>query len=408
VEGCSLPLWLSFQKIFGLILNNLQIVGTDGKPASIHLEGNKIKDVRAVVEKSGDKGLIHFENAIAFPGLINSHDHLEFNLFPNVCDKLYSDYMDWAEDFNRNFRKKIESLFEIEVPVRQKSGIYRNLINGFTTVANHGLQHIASNEKSILYLVPNTYPLHSTGFEKFWRFKLNFLNRKKSAIMHLGEGNSDAAKREIDEVIKWKLFSRNLIGVHGISLTPEQSRNLKALVWCPNSNITLYGATAQVDKLKRNTTILFGTDSSFSAEWNIWEHIRQARKLEVLSDQELFDSLTISPASVWELSKKGSLKQDFRADITIGKKKQSSVWDSFYSLQPQDILLVLREGKALFFDQDILRLIKPFIKYSTFSRIKIGGQYKLISGNLKKIDEIKKKFTLANVPYQFIECVTFS
>jgi cytosine/adenosine deaminase-related metal-dependent hydrolase len=97
-------------------------------------------------------------------------------------------------------------------------------------------------------------------------------------MIHTGEGKDELAYKEIDELIHWNLLGKKLIGIHGVVMSEDQAKEFEALVWCPGSNYFLLNQTAQIDRLKKHTTILFGTDSTLTGNWNIWDHIRLARK----------------------------------------------------------------------------------------------------------------------------------
>src|SRR6185312_14526801 len=116
--------------------------------------------------------------------------------------------------------------------------------------------------------------------------KLNnfFTNRRPFAI-HIGEGTDKASHDEINELIRWNLFKRKIIGVHGVAMDEDQAAAFEALVWCPASNYFLLNDTASIDELKIKTTILFGTDSTLTSSWNLWEHLRIARDTLLLTDE---------------------------------------------------------------------------------------------------------------------------
>ena len=114
---------------------------------------------------------------------------------------------------------------------------------------------------------------------KNWKFKLNrILAKDQPFVIHIGEGTDDASHREIDTLIKWNLFKRKIIGVHGVAMDENQATAFKALVWCPASNYFLLNNTAAIDKLKTKTSILFGTDSTLTSGWNLWEHVTISKK----------------------------------------------------------------------------------------------------------------------------------
>jgi len=81
--------------------------------------------------------------------------------------------------------------------------------------------------------------------------------------------------------------------VHGISLDKVNCQKFAALVWCPDSNLFLYNKTSNIEEVKNGTEILFGSDSTVSSDWNFWKHIRFARNLGYLSNNELYESLSV-------------------------------------------------------------------------------------------------------------------
>jgi len=75
-----------------MLFTNVGIPGGKEQTSSIRIEGSKIISVgNDSGGNTGDKSdvRINFDGALAFPGLINSHDHLEFNLYPQLADKVY-------------------------------------------------------------------------------------------------------------------------------------------------------------------------------------------------------------------------------------------------------------------------------------------------------------------------------
>ena len=73
-------------------LNNVYRVG-DSRACSIGISEDKIAD--SADEPSSAMQLM-FDKALIFPELINSHDHLDFNLFPQMGDRFYTNYTEWG------------------------------------------------------------------------------------------------------------------------------------------------------------------------------------------------------------------------------------------------------------------------------------------------------------------------
>ncbi|HEY4335314.1 MAG TPA: amidohydrolase family protein [Puia sp.] len=331
-------------------LNNLRLPGDD-RATDILVEGRSIVDMRAFA--SAEVGGLSFDGALVFPGLINSHDHLDFNLFPALANGVYTNYRDWGRDIHTANKPAINAVLRIPQPLRVLWGVYKNLLNGFTTVVNHGNR--LQTPQGLITVFQDCHCLHSVGFERHWRWKLNRpLADHHPFVLHAGEGTDALAGKEIERLLRWNLFNRPLVGVHGVAMTEEQAADFRALVWCPSSNYFLLDRTAPVAKLKKKVPIVFGTDSTLTADWNSWVQIRQARKEGALTDAELLTTLTIAPAAVWKMADRGELTKGYRADLVIARPKAGlSGMDAFFALDPEDLLLVLHQGRILLFDVSI-------------------------------------------------------
>lgn len=365
-------------------LCNVHIVGKEGL-YNLRIDNEiitAISENKNYSEKNNEPS-IYFNDAIAFPGLINSHDHLDFNLFPQTGNRIYNNYIEWGKDIQHTNRKQIDAVLKIPQPLRIQWGMYKNLFNGITTVVNHGAKlHIADN---FITTLQSSRSLHSVEFEKNWKLKLNHPFAKKQIyIIHVGEGTADVAHKEINRLIKWNLLKRKLIAVHGVAMNKKQASAFKALVWCPASNYFLLNKTAAVSTLKKKTSILFGTDSTLTAHWNLWEHLRLARNTHLLNDTELFKSLTAQSASVFNLQQSGKIDTHYIADIVVAKPDViSNNFDSFFSLNPWDIQLILYKGKIMLFDEDIKDQMDAIhFSYSSFSKIYIHEKIKYVYGDV--------------------------
>jgi cytosine/adenosine deaminase-related metal-dependent hydrolase len=362
-----------------MLINNVHIIGKKDGPSQIEISGSKITAVRPQSRKQIDQrgeSVINFTDAIAFPGLINSHDHLEFNLYPQLGNKIYSDYVEWGNDIHEKNKEQIEIVKQVPYDLRFKWGLYKNLLCGITTVAHHGNGKVIHFNNLPDVITSYNY-LHSIRLEKNWKLKLNLIFNRKPFVVHIGEGTNVESYDEINELLKWNIFKKRIIGIHGISLDKKQSSKITALIWCPDSNFYLYGKTADIPLLKLNTVILFGTDSAVSADWNFWSQLKSARELNYLSDDELYKSVTENAANIWGINSKGSLSENFTADIIISKKKFPDVWDSFYSTNPEDIYLILKNGKIVFIDEELAE-DGELIDINNFDLISINSKQKFV------------------------------
>lgn len=370
-----------------MILRNLNVYGTEGKKA-IHIENGKIKaitDSEKKISTAQDETVIEFDDAMAFPGFINSHDHLDFNLFPQLGNRVYNNYTEWGKGIHECNKDEINEVLKVPEQLRIKWGLYKNLLNGVTTVVNHG-KKLKIEDDLINVVQPSS--LHSPAFEKRWKWKLINPFVKEPVVMHIGEGTDEKTKNEIDEVIQWNLLKKKVIAVHGVAMNAEQAAEFYGLVWCPASNYFLLNQTADIVKLKDKTNIVFGTDSTLTASWNLWDHIRIAKKSGI-NESELVAMLISKPAKLWGLDETGEIAEKKNADLVVFKKKES-----FFDLSSGDLLLLLHKGNIRILNKILYNLIPNAQQdIKTFSEINLGKQQYLIQGNFPElIKDIRKLY----------------
>jgi len=380
-----------------MILHDLHIIGT-AELKHIHVEQGKIKAItnnRNAFDYLPGELHLEFDKALAFPGLINSHDHLDFNLFPPMGNRIYNNYTEWGHDIHANNGEAIKEVTKITHHLRVQWGLYKNLLNGFTTVVNHGEKLAIKDE--LVTVFQDCYPLHSPAFEKNWKWELvNPFRTGKLFVMHLGEGTDAAAKNEIDKVIGGNIFKKKIVAVHGVAMNEQQAVSFAGLVWCPASNYFLLNKTAAIDKLKSKTNVVFGTDSTLTAPWNLWEHIRQARRSGMASDGELIAMLTAKAAELWGLNACGVIAENKHADIIVTNRNSD---DHFFDLNPEDLLLIMHKGNIRLFDEVMADQLKE-LPVTGFSRITINGKVKFVQGDLPGlVKEIRRHYPAAIIPF---------
>jgi cytosine/adenosine deaminase-related metal-dependent hydrolase len=365
-----------------MLLCNLHLVGHEEDTRDVLIKGSTIVSImpnKLNNEAPGEFNL-KFDNAIAFPGLINSHDHLDFNLFHPTGNRIYNNYFEWGRDIHLHNKKSIDAVLQVPQADRVIWGLYKNLLNGITTVVNHGEKILVNND--LVDVIQDHYCLHSIQFEKTWKRRLNrpFI-QNKPVVIHIGEGTDAAARSEVDTLIRWNLFKRKIIGVHGVAMNASQARAFVAVVWCPSSNFFLLNQTAPVNILKQVVPILFGTDSTLTSGWNLWEHLRMARNTRMMTDSELFATLTANPAAIWSLPKSGSLENGFNADVVVATKKGSgNNLEAFFALDPDDLLLVIHKGVVKMIDESIIAAMDPASMHA-FTKVCTGKKNKYVAGD---------------------------
>ncbi|WP_295672849.1 amidohydrolase family protein [uncultured Mucilaginibacter sp.] len=380
-----------------MVFNNLRMAGTD-EVVHIGISGEKIASVSSNPGTTSIEGIeLTFRDALVFPGLINSHDHLDFNLFPQLGSRNYSNYTEWGMDIHQTFKAEIAAVLKVPDQLRSAWGVYKNLLGGVTTVVNHGEKQLL--EDAPVNVFENSHCLHSVKFEKGWKIKLNNpLKIRLPVNIHIGEGGDWPSYDEIDQLTRWNLLRKKLIGVHAVAMSGEQAKKFEAIVWCPQSNYFLLNKTAEVNSLKKHTRLLFGTDSTLTSHWDIWEHLRSARKTKLITDAELFQTVNQNAAKTWKVNS-GEITAGKDADIVIAKiNDHKKGFNAFFEITPADLLLVMHKGNIRLFDETILRQLKD-IQVAEYSKIYINGVGKYVQGDLPGLmEKIKKYYPAARFP----------
>lgn len=375
-----------------MVLENVKLQH-GGQAANLLVEDGLIRRITAQSLAVNDHR-INLDGALVIPGLINSHDHLDFNLYPKLGDSFYRNYTEWGHALHQHFAPEIQQVLKVPLRLRRLWGVYKNLLCGVTTVVEHGERF--EDSSNLITVFQNCLCLHSVQFEKMWKVKLNnpFKDKQPVAI-HAGEGVDELAMKEIDDLISWNLLSRTLVGIHGIAMEAGQAEHFEALVWCPESNYFMFNKTASVDALKKATHLLFGTDSTLTAHWNIWEHMRLALKTGLITADELLQSLTETPAAIWGLHS-GKIAEGWDADL-VAIKPSAGQWTD---TNPEDILLVMHQGRVRLFDEELHRkLVSQPFELTSFCKIKVGNCIKYVAGDLAGLmQEISRYYPEVHFP----------
>jgi cytosine/adenosine deaminase-related metal-dependent hydrolase len=392
-----------------VLLNNVTPIN-ESHPVDLTISGEKIMSIDSGNKWNNvDPVQIRFTSATVFPGLINSHDHLDFNCFSVLGQRKFISYTEWGKYIHKIYKDNIDAVLRIPLDLRTAWGMYKNLLAGITTVVNHGAYLKFENPLINIYQKPQN--LHSVKFEKNWKWKLNnpFL-KNKDCVIHTGEGSDKLSSDEIDQLLKFNLLKRKLVGVHGVAMNETQAKNFKGLIWCPESNRVLLNKHAHIVALKAQTNLVFGTDSTLTGHWNLWHHLRFARSLQMVDDSELFRMITSTPAKLWNLNN-GELKVGKDADIVVVKKKSgTSNWEDIFKTNPEEILLVVNKGKIRMFDKAMYdQLMCLPLNLHRFSRLSLKGSIKFVEGDLPSlIAAIKSYNSSVNFPIEVLEKITNS
>jgi cytosine/adenosine deaminase-related metal-dependent hydrolase len=329
---------------------------------TLRIEGAKIASVGEPprhddqrVDLAGDQLL---------PGLINAHDHLQLNnLGRQSANKPYVHIREWIAEVgkSRSTDAALASNSAVDRDARLLIGGLKNLLCGVTCVAHH--------DPSYPFLSDPHFPTRIV--QRFgWAHSL-YLDGRSSVIdsyrntppewpwiIHAAEGLNREAALEFDTLDEIGCLGTNSLLVHGIALDHSRRERLAqvgaGLIWCPCSNITLFGKTAEVGRLLRLGRVALGTDSRLSGANDLLAELQLAHRLGGIDTGTLETLVTGTAAKLLRLDHQGTLEPGALADILVLPQGKSLA-----HVSRRDIRLVMIDGIPRYADASYAQLISP-------------------------------------------------
>lgn len=253
-----------------LVLRSARL-GVSDRIADVALEGGRVAAI-------GEPGRIEradreadLASAVVLPGLVNAHDHLDFSTFPALGTPPYPSVYAWARDVDAGFGDpRVKRALAMPLADRLFLGGVRNLLAGVSAVAHHGAFHRSLARDDFPVRVLERYGFaHSPGLTPELRKTYRSSDRRIPWLVHAGEGTDPALAAELAALAEANVLRHNTVIAHGIAFgAPEIQRIAEAkacLVWCPESNRHLYGATASPDRYReQGVRVGLGSDSPVS------------------------------------------------------------------------------------------------------------------------------------------------
>src|SRR5215467_6189740 len=265
---------------------------------------------------------VDLDGYLVLPGLINAHDHLEFNLFPRLGNGPYPNSEAWAHDIYDPNRPLLREHLSIPKTVRLWWGGIKNLLSGVTTVCHHNPYEPDVFGREFPVRVLRQYGwAHSLAFEKDIRGRLAETPEGAPFIVHLGEGTDEQSRSEIFVLDRMGALGPPTVIVHGVALTPDghalRRRRGAALVWCPTSNRFTLGTTLDARSICREENLALGSDSALTSQGGLLDEIRAAHRDEKVPATAVYSMVTSSAASLLRLGcGEGGIHAGAVADLT--------------------------------------------------------------------------------------------
>ena len=244
------------------------------------------------------------ERYLLLPGLINAHDHLEFNSFPFLGRRAaYKDMYEWAAEIKERMNSlEIRACTSIPIEDRLRIGAFKNLISGVTTVAHHNPYHPCFDRGFPIRVVQDYRWSHSLGLDNQALDTFRETPGNVPWIIHAAEGVSARAESEIDELDGNGMLAPNTVLVHALGAQPSQHRLLAqrkaSVVSCPVSNLYLYGRTLDYGRLPTTLKLALGSDSAATSSSGLLEDFQLLRTLVDWKEEKLWATITTVPTEI--------------------------------------------------------------------------------------------------------------
>lgn len=312
---------------------------------ALRIKNGHIVEIDKDIKPNKSEIVIDGKGDFVYPGLINSHDHLEMNIYPRLGKPPYEDYVAWANDIYKPHAAPVSDIEALPLRDRLLFGAFKNIISGVTTVVHHNPYYARFRFGFPISVFSRYQWMHSLVFGK--KIRRRWFGTQK-LIIHAAEGINERAAREIDELDNLGYLRRQTVLVHGVAISANQINRLQekgaSLVWCPSSNIYLFGRTAPIDILKHRIPVALGTDSTLTGSPTLLDEIRDAIKTGLVSENEIFHMVTNGPSRIFGLQKPMAITKGAPADLFIATRKQEDYKTNLTSTYPDDIRLVLHNG----------------------------------------------------------------
>ena len=242
---------------------------------------------------------------LVLPGLVNAHDHLEFNLYPRLGRGPYANAGDWARDVYHPEAPPISVQRRISKSTRLIWGGLKNLLCGVTTVCHHNPMEFAVFDRNFPVRVVKQFGwAHSIEYSPDLMERFRATPAEWPFVIHLGEGTDENARREIFQFDEMGGLDDRAVLVHAVGLDSAGVDLAKqkgaSIVWCPSSNQFLLGRTLGRDVLQSGVPVALGSDSGLTAEGDLLDELRVAHRCGV-GAEELHRMVAEIPARMLRL-----------------------------------------------------------------------------------------------------------
>lgn len=297
---------------------------------------------------------IDFKDHFLYPGLINSHDHLEMNLYPLMGKPPYQNYTEWAKDIYKPKESPIKEIESVDIKDRLLWGGIKNLISGVTTVVHHNPSHRMLTKRDFPVRVVETAWAHSLAFEK--SIEKKSLKKGPPFVIHAAEGTDEFAQNEIDKLKELGLLKENTVLIHAVGLNKQNTKLIEqansSIVWCPSSNFFMFAKTLPLREIVNKVKVALGSDSAMTGPATLLDEMRAAQNSGLASASEIYEMVTEIPARIFQVETP-QIEIGKAADFWIAPANNDDYLNNIFKIGPAGINGVFVDGEMRFGDLDL-------------------------------------------------------
>lgn len=345
-------------------------------------------------------------NGVISPGLIDTHNHILFDIFDDsdwLPARRYANHDEWPNEPKYQAMLDVKQCLEDASQGKptwcpatydgagslkcemDKFGELKGIVAGTTSIVG-----LSGTTSACFSSVARTIdaPQNGLGQDKIQTSALfppsrsaadgvcsNFTSARTDAyLIHVGEGVDARSLAELDRLgtvssTAGCLYAPQTTITHGTAFgAPELARMAAAgmkLTWSPASNVALYGSTTNIPLARAaGLTITLAPDWSMGGSQNLLDELRFADGWDnahfgnVLTPKDLFAMVTVNAAAAVALADKiGTLAPGYYADLMVVPRAGQDPFAALLAARPKDVRLTMVGGKILYGDVALRPLV---------------------------------------------------
>ncbi len=312
------------------------------------------------------------------PGLIDSHNHMSYNTLPpwQHPGKLYEHRDEWRHD--PDFNAYDARLSSSDAPVADRYSEFRLLMAATTgvhkssgrTATYTGVRNLDRGSDGNDLGLPSgaieecVFPLSSSCHQEPDYSNLD--PDLRAYVIHLSEGINQKAYDEYERAMDGGHIGSRTSIIHGVSFDSQQLAELAgigvSLIWSPQSNVDLYGQTANVTAAwNMGLNVALAPDWTVSGTMNLLAELKCAEHLDEkyyasqFTSRNLVAMVTSNAARALGIDDLvGYLQAGHYADVAAFSGDREHPYDTVLGANSDTVRAVFISGAAFYGDADAL------------------------------------------------------